>query len=1151
MNMNSVIRLLLVCCFSAITAGAGVFSQKVGTGALSLKFKGEKLIANDSLSYLSGKSWDDYQINNRIDKAGWRVINVTGIEPEWSFRREICIAPNGKEIELTVQVVQKAYSKIKDNIIEYVIKVPLKVLKGAKFDALTGRSSVTKEVTGVINFAKPNAGLPTAQCRWLSFSTAHGNVVFDFNPEGVISYSDWGPTLIRGQWAVRVKKGFLEFVLRQGVGIAGTTVNSKLTIFEGSYDDFLARHSQRRYHYFQNFPAVKSFSFGSLRPGKRFSRVKNRPFNIKKQSGWLGDVSTIRLGQVANLGPFFSFAESNKPNTFQCLVKHPALYLFTLSVATGKQSIGTFGISSDKRILAKDQEVPPNTLRTFTWAQWVDNGKFTLNFFGNWRISALSMQMLQQKTEDYKVRRSFWRVAGLYEPSTLYRSAYFTGEPEYKVSVADLVIPSVAISDAMLSTTKHEKQVLLPNQRDKRLSWRFRSMIGSLGTLVTGSFDEFNTPELIKRRVAELKARKINAITVDGLHSRLLFAEQLPKIEKNMKMLVKECHRNGIKVIDHYSLTLLWNWGNGMRFLVEHPGWLQRSINGNLPSRGICPNNPGFRKFYFDFVKKFIIKTDIDGMMIDEVGFQNYSTCGCTYCRSGFTRDTGLVLPLDKSSPLLSNINSNFYKSFLSWRAKSIGDFYVDMRREIKKVKPMFTLLNYTTNRLFYQREVFFKNGISITETARGCDWLGVEIMTRNVMASYRTVFAFGKLINSLREAYGSPIFRLVYTNNYDMAYFSWAMNAMLSQTTWYLSPIPTSNKGDFTNFSGAMDNFNSQPRPVVAVLFSTQSRDWGTRFSPAVDTNGFLENLGDRHIPSIALIEASLTKDKLKKIPVLILPSASCMDDKQIQSVMEYARNGGRLVISATTAIYNKDGIPRNEWPFAKIFGFSPKKTHNKLKVATLIGPNGKSAVAPVGMNFVFLENVNRFKGRTILQLKDSLGKTLPAGFVVNHGKGEIIYLSGQLGTANFERYEQRVGYPWTFKSNADLAQVMDGLLKEIVKGREFFWMEQSPERLISTVYEEKNDKEKTTIIHLLNVSGIKFKRGEIVSNRPPVPAFPKLGDVTFSILAPEVKRITLMSPDFSGEKVLSSERCKGNKIKITIPSGTFQSYAIVRIQQ
>ncbi len=1116
-------------------------------GNSNILFKVESLEISDDINYFGGKNWDSYENKVTLDADGIAVLNTYGTEADWSFRREIGVLAGGHEVEITIQAYQKAYSNVQGNHFEYVIRMPRVGLEGIRWEAIVGRSKRTAEESGVVDSAASNGGLPVSPCRWINFDLPSGSIVFDFNPEGVTSYSDWGQTLIRGQWIIRVRGDFIEFVFSQSAGITGFTINSKVLIFEGTLADYDARHTEKKYYYYDNFRAAKSFSFGASVPGESFTRVDDTLFSNNAQAGWL-DNAPVALGKIADKGGFYGYAEGSEASVFQSVVD-PGLYLINVSVASGEDALNPFTISSNGRLVSDDSALPAENLRTYTFSQWLDDGIFRLELGSDWRISAVTLQLIQRRTEDYKVRRSFWRVSDLYEPSTLYSSFDYSGEPDYKVVVQDQPLPVYIDSDIPNAIIQADSEVLLPDQRSPSFAWRTNSTLGSLGTGVLGSFDEFNTPELIARRVAELKERGITAITVDGLHSRLLFSEQLPKVEENMRMLVEECHRNGIKVIDHYSLTLLWNWGNGTRFLVEHPDWLQRSVSENLPNRGICPNNPEFREFYFDYVKDFIAKTDIDGMMIDEIGFQNKSTCACIYCREAFTRDTGLVLPLNETSHLVDHISTNLGKSYLAWRARSIGDFYVEMRREINKVKPEFTLLNYTTHRLFFESECVIANGVSITEAARGSDWLGIEFMTRAPMASHRTNLAFGKLTNSLRMAYDAPIFRLVYTNDYDVAYFCWAQNAMLGQVTWFINPVPESKGRDFSQYKSGMDVNSATPRATVAMFFSTQSRDWAGRGMPhAPDAVGFLQNLGDRNVPAIALIEPSFSPEELSEYPVLILPSASCMSDREVEVALDFVKDGGYLVVTGDTATLDEAGNPRTVWPFASLFGISPEP-FKRVRISTI--QSGDSVVAaPANMRFAALKNVEHAKGDVVFEATEPNGRTYPVGLAVDYGKGKALYLSGQFGVLNYEPYEQKLGVVPVLSRSAEQDAVMDALLGEVLAGRNFFDFPYSGDRIASTVYTEKTADGEATLVHLLNTAGAGYPSGVIVREVAYGDPFPALEAITFGIATQPIVSAKLTSPDFDGEIKLAWQKRADGTFQIEIPGGTFSSYAIVRLE-
>ena len=121
-----------------------------------------------------------------------------------------------------------------------------------------------------------------------------------------------------------------------------------------------------------------------------------------------------------------------------------------------------------------------------------------------------------------------------------------------------------------------------------------------------------------------------------------------------------------------------------------------RSLAKNENTRGYCLNNLAYGKSYRKELLRQVKEWDLDGLMIDEVYFYEPKFCACPDCRRKFTRETGLVLPMDETSPELFNNNSILWRAFQQWRIKCVGDWFVELRKEISAVKPNFSLMVYT-----------------------------------------------------------------------------------------------------------------------------------------------------------------------------------------------------------------------------------------------------------------------------------------------------------------------------------------------------------------------------------------------------------------------------------------------------------------------
>ncbi|MCC7300885.1 MAG: beta-galactosidase trimerization domain-containing protein, partial [Verrucomicrobia bacterium] len=861
--------------------------------------------------------------------------------------------------------------------------------------------------------------------RWLVFEGNGKSLVFDFNPEGVQTYSDFGPNRIQGLWTVKKIGDYVEFSFGRNSSLSGGTLSSKLVIFEGGFDDYVNSHAYPKYAYYSKLPVTLNFCFGAPKYGAGFIQAGNKPFNESKGFGWSGDVE---VNSIRPSGALYSAAHGTKPATFKCAVPQPGVYLVTARVGTGEQSAGPFSVSVPGKDIAKDITVSPQTAKTVIWPQWIENGTAEFTFSGNWRISSIALQLLQHAKEDYTFRRGFWRISDFYEPSIMLKNSYHAKPPEFKVAISETPLPMAEIKDTDKAVPLPTSRTCLPDQQSPAMAWRFNANIGSMGPGNWGNFDEFNTKELVQRRLSEIEKSKIDTILLNGNHSRHTFPDLAEHTDREIKRIVTEAHQKNIKVIDHMELNLLWNMGSGFRYLTEHTDWLERTVDDGVPTTVLCPVKPAFKKQFFDRWIKHIKDTGIDGFMIDEETFAGADFCGCDECRRQFHAATGLTLPLDETSPLLKNKDSNLWKSWLNWRIKIISDWCVELKEQTKLINPNLTFMRYTTHYGFYSNYSTHDVGASLSENARGCDFLGTEIMSRNVMESCRGVYAFRKLKYSLREAYGSPIFGLVYPQgSMGLAYFGWALNNMNNQATWFMEEIsPKDDVPDFTAFTGNMDRRLAAPAAETAILFSTQSRDWAKMLPYYVDPFGFCQTMNDLHRQYTVLIEPSLNQEKLRQYQTLIAPSASSLSDAQIAEMLTFAENGGTLVLTAHAGMFDEMGNAREIWPFAKALGIANPIPTKSLSGGTLKLSGGNSQTETQSVFFKLTPSGEKTKALATLN-----GETV--GVETPYGKGRIFYISGQIGRLNMED-ERTYTQKWTFTWDQSAYELQKEVLNTIL---------------------------------------------------------------------------------------------------------------------
>lgn len=1146
------IRMFLKC--SIIMASSAVIAENVFNIDKSddgkIYIHNKEIINSEGIAFPNANPLNSSAVerNAIFTKTGWNVRNLWSSDKKMPFRREIALSPGGKELELSFQVQLPAYSKGNDSVLSYYFNVPIGALENMKWTAIGGRGTKNEIKTGLLNSSVPDGNFIGTSVRWLAFEGEGRNIIFDFNPEGVGSFSDYGPTAIQGLWSISKEGKNIKCSFGRKLGISGGILNSKVLIFEGKNEDFDKRHANKTFTYFSEMTPEALFSFGAAKTSKMYQNSDLKEYSKDTGYGWSSE-KDLKTETASSSGALYSAVTGRGNAVFKYDVKKSGVYLISLRASAFETPSGEFSLSCNGESIAKNIAVNKNSVKTVCWPQWIENGGAAVALSGDWRISTLGFQLLQTSAEDFKFRRGFWLAEDIFEPSVLYRSKDYKKAPDFKVAIDEIGLPS-AKEISNMNALPLKNDVCLPDSKNASFDWRYSAVLGSMGPANFGDFTEYGSPQLAEKRFGELKKESINAVITNGFLSRHTFEKQLSRVEETIKMMTAEAHRKGIKIIDHQDLTLLWNLGDGFKYVAEHTDWLQRTVDSGLPNRGLCPVNNSFKAHYFKWITDFIKNTGIDGIMIDEVCFHGSNFCGCKDCRETFHRDTGLILPLDETSPELFNKDSALWRTWLNWRKKAVGDWWVELRRDVNKFKPDFTMLCYTTHYGYYSDYASINYGAGVSNVARGCDFLGTEIMSRNVMASCRSVYAFRNAKNALRGTFNTPVFGLVYpSDDWDIAYFGWAMNNMNGQVTWLITNlVRPEGKSDFINFPLNMDLKTATACVSSALLFSEQSRDWQKHMGFAGEIIGTSETLTDKHFQHTFIFDSELRSEKLKQYKSVLVNSASCLSDEQINALKTYVKDGGNVYLSGNAGTADEMGTLRNAWPLNEIFGITLTVPVKISQTSDLHVPEGKAlkTLSPVS----YLNSVvsDKSKAKQILFAKSKDNKLIPIGFEATYGKGKFVYCSAQIGSNLYEA-EISINAKWTFVKDEKLAALYGDILQHATGKDPIITADEIPENFFVSVYEQPDkDNKKLTMVHLLNGTGVANKKAEDVKGKSFNPAWPELkNDLVFNIPLSSIKEAYVTSPDFAGRKNIAFKKLESGEYQITLPGNLLKSYSII----
>ena len=1109
---------------------------------LHMSYRGMPLITGDSFASLKDlESADDVRVTRVGDT---RVLNVLrSHHPELTFRKEVALHADG-EVELTVKANVAPFTNLPRN---YTMVIPLELLEGASFRALGGRAYGVKEYSGTISRSMPEGGIlpKEPRVRYIAFKSDKVKLVFDFNPYGVQQmYTDYPfsgePMGVASVSRVGNALHIVSFA-RSGSRPGGLGT-AKILIYESEFD-YDRKHPYRKWGYSGGPKPLVHASFGCPNPGADFDAIDLRPYTKGGAAGWDGIPAGVRLvrGKKTHVYGPCVFSPRGTAATLVQPIK-PGVYVITLHAGHPNRPVGPFDMFINDECVARGITAKAGIPTPVIVSRYLRTSPVRIRFQGtNWAVHTLAMQLFIQRNEDYVLDRGLWVVDGLPAPSFGIRQPLPAAERA--VSLPPVTTPPRP------RFTPAGLEILLPDPDDPALAWRRNMRMVSWAGSHSATGFEFNTPELVERQVLALKAEGFNTIN-DGLFFwNLAYTDRWDEGLEMIRMICYFAHKHGMKVIHHCDTTIPLYQGTALQYLMAHPDGLQRDIRYGLPTFSlICLDNPAVRRELIGRFVRLAAETGVDGFMLDEIIFASKDYCGCPDCRKKFTEDTGAVLPTDPDSPVFDNYDDPLWVQWIKWRQRCIGDWRLAFRREFNKVNPNLCFMVYTTHYGLTSRWAPREKGANLIQAARACDFVGTEIMSRNVYESCRAVYAYRKIKTAIGDSLGCSIWGLVYhVNNPDIAYAGWAMNQMNRQTTW-MGSIAGVDMKRYLDWPFKVKTESARSVADVAVVFSSTSRDFGRLFAPVDGGLGMSQMMTDAHIQHDVLLETDLRPERLARYKLVLLPFISCTSAAQNAALRAFVASGGRLLISGNTSLQDENGMLLSTFGLADLIGLDMDPKHATIKGDYVF--RWRADHKPVSVPKYAIRVTPR-PGASPTILADVVhGDAVvgPALTVHRVGKGACYYLASPLGAFNQEP-ETTPGRTWNFELNRPLEALFLTILDDCVPGGFDVRAVSVPSRVFLSVHEQPGKQGEEILVHLLNMTGSgDLKKGETVTKNTPKDAFPALkNDMVVDLRLGEFSGAVIRSPDYAGARPVRLEKRDGGVTRITVNKNDLKTYAIV----
>lgn len=386
---------------------------------------------------------------------------------------------------------------------------------------------------------------------------------------------------------------------------------------------------------------------------------------------------------------------------------------------------------------------------------------------------------------------------------------------------------------------------------------------------------------------------------------------------------MEEAHEHNLPII---SYCVVQQAGH---FLAEHPEWQMVGSDGNKIGR-FC-----FNSGYLEAMKQIVkeqLDYGIDGFHIDmlDQGFGPPYGCWCPSCQGKFREQFGHDMPEGATW-------DESWDDMLTFRYQTSERFERELTAFIKSVRADATVdYNYHGNPPFSfevgQRPVQHAgNGDFVTgETGIwGFSALGVGLNAEFYRAStpgkpFQVAIQRGvrmyhdqttRPLNDIRWELMTLLAHGAFVTMVDKTGFDGA-----------LDPVAYERIGSaFKECRDKRDHFGHEPVYDVGLYFSSRTRDWYAREEPGKYFRSFQgahRVCSMEHLQYGVILDENISQESLAKYPVVVVPNATILSDRELTLLTTYVREGGQLIVTGITGQLDRVGSPLEERTIEELIG-------------------------------------------------------------------------------------------------------------------------------------------------------------------------------------------------------------------------------------
>ncbi len=368
---------------------------------------------------------------------------------------------------------------------------------------------------------------------------------------------------------------------------------------------------------------------------------------------------------------------------------------------------------------------------------------------------------------------------------------------------------------------------------------------------------------------------------------------------------------------------------------AAHPDWIAVDAQGNPRRHWASPEmwvTCGLGPYNFEFMtevkKEIMSRYRVDGIFINR--WDGSGECYCEHCRLSFKDASGFELPRTE------NPQDPARRAYILWRQHRLFDLWQLWEREVRKINPESCVIPNTGGA---------QGSLDMRQIGELAPMLVADRQARRGLTA---PWANGKNGKEYRATMGrKPIIGLFSVGLEEPYRWKDSVQSDAEIRIWVLDGIANGLRPWFTKFSGVLhdprwlkgvediygwahkvERYLRHETPIarVALVYSQQTT-WfygGSRAVAKVEDHvlGWYQALVEARIPFEMAHDRLLDAAHVGQFKTLILPNIAALSGAQCGQLRAFVKNGGSVIATYETSLYDEWGVRRKDFGLADLFG-------------------------------------------------------------------------------------------------------------------------------------------------------------------------------------------------------------------------------------